>query len=204
MNDPLQNYPPSEWCAAQKERIDFPKLRTAPLHQLAPAYLASCLSGRKEIMNVFRMMLHGKQTFLGFMLALNGRLNRKTALPPKEKERLILFVTCKLGCTYEYTYHYRRARAAGNSAEEAKRASTGEKNGADERERLAYAAAEALLKTRTLPEDLLAAMKKCYSDREIFELIEIVGSYDMVAMIDNALEIPIEDGMWLTEGDLKT
>lgn len=202
MNKAIQNYPASEWCAAEQARIALPKLRSAALWNLIPAHAASRISGCHGVMNVFRMMLHGKATFLGFMLALNGRMSRKTALPAKEKERLILFVTCRLGCTYEYTYHYRRARAVGLSAEEARRVSEGK--GIDERERLAYAAAVSLLDTRDLPENLLAEMKKFYTDREIFELIEIVGSYDMVAMIDNALEVPLEDGMWLKEGELTT
>lgn len=195
-------YPSAPWCPAERENIPLPPLRGTAPWKLLMAAVASRISGYGGIMNVFRMMLYGKTTFTGFMLSLNGRMSASTALSAVEKESLILYVTTRLGCIYEYTYHYRRARKAGLNAKAAENAALGIADD-DRRAQCAYLAADSLLETRNIPDGLMQELKANYTPAQIYELIEIVGCYDMVAMIDNALEVPLEDGMQLTEEETR-
>ena len=62
----------------------------------------------------------------------------------------------------------------------------------DARERAALTYADAMTRDIAVPDDVFAAVKRHFNDRQIVELTVLIGSYNMNARVLRALELDLE------------
>lgn len=133
---------------------------------------------RTQAPALFLTLGRHRRLFRGW-LRFAGRLMPGGILARRETELVILRVAESRVCAYEFEHHARLARRLGVNAEEV-----------TTRERVMLAAADQLLADRDLDDANWAALGKHLSEREIIELIMLVGHYDMLATAIAALRIP--------------
>jgi len=112
------------------------------------------------------------------------------ALPRTHTELLILRTAYRCDCPYEWRHHERLAHQAGLTAQEiaaVRESPPSQPSRADHR--LLLAAADELLATRRLSDQLWTALRATYDDAQLIELCMLVGHYQMLAMTINALRI---------------
>lgn len=124
---------------------------------------------------------------LGTMLLTNG------TLPARERELAILRSAHNGGCTYEWTHHVSIARHAGLTDEEI----TALENGLDEyawapADRAIVAAADELHFSGTLGDAGWYALADRFGERELIELVMLIGHYQMLAYALNAFGVQLE------------
>ena len=117
-----------------------------------------------------------RRLFRGW-LRFAGRLMPGGLLKRRETELVILRVAGTRGCAYELEHHTRLARRLG--IDEARTA----------RERVLLEATDELLAERDIGEETWGALAEQLGEREIIELIMLVGHYDMLATAIAALRI---------------
>ncbi len=127
-------------------------------------------------------------------LRLGAALLTKTELSPAHRELAILRLAAVTGARYCRTQHDALAPAAGLSASEIAAAEEPELEAGEwgEPELLLLRFVDELLADDGASAASVAALGEHFSEREIVELILIVGRWRMIAMLVNALDIEPE------------
>ena len=115
----------------------------------------------------------------------------------RERELLILRVSHRCDCDYEWRIHVAGFAGAAGLAEADRHATlqpTAEVP-LSSRERLMLAAADELVDARKLTPATSAALRHSLVPAEIVELIALVGRYVWVSMIANTAALPRESGV---------
>lgn len=139
--------------------------------------------------NVFTTLARHRRLFrrwLFYSAALmpGGRLRRR------DSELLILRVAHVAECGYEWHHHERLGALAGLSADEIARVRQGpDAAGWTPRQALLLRAADELLSTRTMSDEVFRALSAELADVEIIELCLLVGHYVALAGTLNALGV---------------
>jgi AhpD family alkylhydroperoxidase len=130
---------------------------------------------------IFTTLGRGRGLFWGW-LHFAGKLMPGGKLPRRETELVILRVACLRSCAYEFEHHVRLGRRAGVTADDVERVRVGSAaEGWTDQERLLLRAAEELITTKDLGDDLWRALAAAYDERTLIELLLLVGHYDMLA-----------------------
>lgn len=129
---------------------------------------------------IFTTLGRGKGLFWGW-LHFAGRLMPGGVLPRRETELVILRVAHLRGCDYEFSHHVRLGKRAGVTADDVRRLQEPQLAGWTPREEVLLASADALVKSKDLDDDQWAAARALLSEREVLELLQLVGHYDMLA-----------------------
>jgi AhpD family alkylhydroperoxidase len=139
--------------------------------------------------NLFLTLGRHRRLFHGW-LRFAGRLMPGGSLPRRETELVILRVAHLLGCVYEFDHHVRLGRRAGVTSVDVDRVvgSTGD-DGWSERESSILSAVDALLAREDLDDDEWQRASAHLGDRELIELVLLVGHYRMLATAIAALRI---------------
>ncbi len=118
----------------------------------------------------------------------------ESALPEADREIVIMAVAREAGARYAWARHEVRAREAGVRPEaiEVLRAN-GPAESLAPRERLLVEIARLLLRKRTLDDDLFARGRAELGERQLVELVTLVGHYGLVGLVLNSFEIPPPD-----------
>jgi AhpD family alkylhydroperoxidase len=126
------------------------------------------------------------KSWIGFgtMLLAGG------TLPARDRELAILRTAHNNGCAYEWAHHVRFAREAGLDEAQiaALAAGLGEHPWAPA-DRAVVAAADELHATGTLSEPGWQALSERFGERELIELMILIGHYAMLAYALNALKV---------------
>jgi AhpD family alkylhydroperoxidase len=139
--------------------------------------------------NLFLTIGRHRRLFRGW-LSFAGRLMPGGRLPRRETELAILRVARLRGCEYEHQHHLRLARRAGVSPAEVERiGDTTSAFGWSAREQAIVSATDALVGDRDLDDSEWAALRSHLDDTEVIELCFLVGHYDMLATVIQALRI---------------
>jgi len=93
---------------------------------------------------------------------------------------------------YEFQAHLPFARAERVSEAQVEALRTGELGLFEERERAALAYAEAMTRTIRVPDDVFAAVRRHFAEREMVELTATVGAYNLVSRFLEALQVDHE------------
>ncbi|MBL7488363.1 carboxymuconolactone decarboxylase family protein [Frankia sp. AgB1.9] len=123
----------------------------------------------------------------GPWLAFSGRLLEDGALRPRDRELLILRVGVRTRSRYLWAEHVRLGREAG--LDEAELAALGvgaEADGWSGRDRDLLVAVDQLVDQHVLDDVLWARLAGELDERELLELIFVVGSYVCLAMVLNS------------------
>ncbi len=124
--------------------------------------------------------LHRK-LFRGW-LRYAGRLMPGGLLPRRETELVILRVAHLRGCAYEFDHHVTLGARAGVTAADVERVVEGPTAiGWSDRERAVLTAVDALHHDRDLDDRTWRALSAQLQEREIIELVMLVGHYEMLA-----------------------
>jgi alkylhydroperoxidase family enzyme len=148
---------------------------------------------RGGLLNVYKLLLHSPalaQTWFDH----NGAVRWKTQLTGRLREILIIRIAHLNGVDYVLAQHVPElAVAEGLSIAECEALADWRASGLfDARERAALDYAEAMTLTTSVSDDVFAALRRHFSDREIVELSVLIGTYIMHNRVMKALAIDLE------------
>ena len=124
--------------------------------------------------------------------ALGDYFRGDAELPPADIELAILATVREAGARYAWARHEVRAREVGTRTE-AIEALRGNRplDSLSPHERLVVKIARSLLRTRALDDALYARAREELGERQLVELVTLVGHYSLVGFVLNAFEIPL-------------
>lgn len=169
-------------------RISYPDLDRPEIAPLAARIKAE--RGGK-LLNLYRMLLHSPpvaEGWLGFLTAIRQKCN----LPARVRELVIMRIAVLNAAEYEFQAHLPFAREERVSEAQVEALRTGSLGLFDERERAALAYAEAMTRTIRVPDDVFAAVRRHFAEREMVELTATIGAYNLVSRFLEALQVDHE------------
>jgi alkylhydroperoxidase family enzyme len=171
----------------------IPLIEEADHPELAEAIGRIKAGRRGGLLNVYKLLLHSPavaQTWFEH----NNAVRWKTQLSGRLREIVIIRVANLNGIDYVLAQHVPGlALAEGLTVTECDALKDWRRTDLfDERERAALAYADAMTLTTSVPDDVFAALRQHYSDREIVELSVLIGTYIMHNRVMKALAIDLE------------
>jgi alkylhydroperoxidase family enzyme len=166
-------------------RLPYPDIDRPDIAPLAARIKAE--RGGK-MLNLYRMLLHSPPVAEGWLAFLTA-IRQKLALAPRVRELVIMRVAVLNAAEYEFKAHLPFARAEGLSDAQLEALRTGRHEFFDERERAALAYAEAMTRTIRVPDEVFAAVRRHFDERETVELTATVGAYNLVSRFLEAVEL---------------
>ena len=129
-------------------------------------------------------------------LHYNGKLLQDAALEPRLRELLILRVAWKSRSRYEWVQHARMGQEAGLTYAQVEAVT----RGADDAvwtpfERLLLAATDQLLDVQRIDDATWSALQEEVDDRQLLEILFIVGSYLCLALVFNSVGLELDADM---------
>ena len=156
------------------------------------AWAISQVSGRvtgTTAPNLFLTLGRHRGLFRGW-LHFAGRLMPGGKLPRRETELVILRVAHRRSCAYEFDHHVHLARRAGVTAADVERITADvPPPGQSAREDAILAAVEALHARQDLDDAEWDELARHLDEREIIELVFLVGHYEMLATSIRTLRV---------------
>jgi AhpD family alkylhydroperoxidase len=147
------------------------------------------VSGTTRAPNLFLTLGRHRPLFRGW-LRFAGRLMPGGKLPRRETELVIIRVAVLRDCAYELDHHIHLARRAGVT--EADVARLRDRPRADEwsaREKAILDAVDALHDRQDIDDPEWVELRRHLDEREVIELVLLVGHYEMLATAIAALRI---------------
>lgn len=117
---------------------------------------------------------------------------RGTALPPRERELLILRTTRLCGSEYEFAQHAMVAETVGISKNEISRIMDQDENGWNASESVLLRVADELYSSTFISGPTWDALAGYYNEEQIIDTIMIVGQYILLSLFTNALGVPLD------------
>jgi AhpD family alkylhydroperoxidase len=140
------------------------------------------------------MLAHSPALAEGFMRVAKAQFT-EIELPPRRRELLILTVAHSSDCEYEYRQHVAASRAAGVEDEVREAIWDGSLEPAtladDDRALLAFVGA--ILASPRVSDAVLEAARAHLSDREVVEVLHLVGWYWALGRLCTVLDLEIEE-----------
>lgn len=151
------------------------------------------LAGRE--FGVFSTLVRNPDLFADF-LVFAGRLLRRSGLPPRDREILILRTARRCGAAYEWAHHAVIGRKAGLSDADIADIAAVDGNGARDAEGTStlLRAVDQLVTSHRLDDATWAELTDQYDEQQVIEICLLVGNYAMIAGALNSLGVQIEDG----------
>jgi 4-carboxymuconolactone decarboxylase len=126
--------------------------------------------------------------------ALEDYFRFNAALPPVDRELVIMATAREMGAHYPWARHEARGREVGTRTEaiEAVRAN-GALDPLTPRERLLVEIVRALLRTRALPADLYNRAVTELGRQQLIETVGLIGHYSLIGLTVNAFDVAPPD-----------
>ena len=169
-------------------RISYPDLDRPEIAPLAARIKAE--RGGK-LLNLYRMLLHSPPVAEGWLAFLTA-IRQKCNLPARVRELVIMRIAVLNAAEYEFQAHLPFAREERVSEAQVEALRTGDLGRFDERERASLAYAEAMTHTIRVPDDVFAAVRRHFAEREMVELTATIGAYNLVSRFLEALQVDHE------------
>lgn len=158
--------------------------------------------GGGKILNIFRTLAHAPMALTAFLGWGNYILSKRNALPPRDRELVILRTGYNCRSGYEWTQHKRIGLDCGLTADEIARIKAGpDASGWSELDVAMLRATDELTSDHFVTDASWAALAPL-GDKGRMDLVMTVGQYTQVSMILNSFGIQVEDG-WDVDPDLK-
>lgn len=181
--------------------------------RIAPVPLEGCTAEQREIvepmlargpvLNIFRTLLTHPAAAKAFLVWGGYILSRKTSLPPREREIVILRTgfLCRSG--YEWTQHVPIGRRAGLTDDEIARIKLGaDAPGWSAADAALLRAADDLHREQFITEPVWAELSRHFEERQRMDLVFTVGQYTQVSMLLNSFGVQLDEGQ-LLDPDLR-
>jgi alkylhydroperoxidase family enzyme len=125
-----------------------------------------------------------------------GYILRDSALPPRDRELLILRIGYLNQAEYEWGHHSRLAKQVGISDEEILRVMDGpETAGWSSFERALLRAADELHKSATITDRTWAYLDARYDEKQLMDVVFTVGQYNLVSWALRSFRVPMDEGL---------
>jgi 4-carboxymuconolactone decarboxylase len=142
-----------------------------------------------ELRPLDTMLLHSPPVANGWN-ELMGAIRRDTTVPADLRELVILRIAVLNAAPYEWDSHQEPARLAGlDDAHLAAVRVADPGVPLSARQLLVIAVTDIMTREARLPEPLFAELREHFDDRQVFELLATVASYNMVSRLVAALDI---------------
>jgi alkylhydroperoxidase family enzyme len=149
---------------------------------------------RQEITEMLATMIRHPELY-GRHIDLAKVLLSRGALPARARELAILRVGWLLQAPYEWGEHVTIAKRVGLGAEEIERVIRGSgAAGWSERDRAILRAVEELLGDAMISDETWTVLAREFDDKQLIELVILVGQYQTVAYYQNALRLRLREG----------
>jgi 4-carboxymuconolactone decarboxylase len=148
---------------------------------------------RTGVRGPFGVLMH-VPALAGRVAALEDYFRFDAALPPIDRELVIMATAREMGARYPWARHEARGREVGTRTEaiEAVRANnTLEQLTA--RERLLVEIVRSLLRTHTLPDALYTQVLAELGRRQLIETVALIGHYSLIGLTVNAFDVAPPD-----------
>jgi alkylhydroperoxidase family enzyme len=144
-----------------------------------------------KILNLYRMLLHSPPVAEGWLTFLTA-IRQNSGLAARVRELVIMRVAVLNAAEYEFRAHLPFAQREGVSEAQVEALRTGDMTHFAGPERAALAYADAVTRSIRVADDVFAAVRRHFDDREIVELTATVGAYNLVSRFLEALAIDHE------------
>jgi 4-carboxymuconolactone decarboxylase len=127
--------------------------------------------------------------------ALEDYFRFNAALPPEDRELVILATARETGARYPWTRHEARGREVGTRTQaiEIVRAN-GSLDGLTPRERLLVETVRALLRERRMSDELFARALAELGRQQLIETVALTGHYSLVGLVVNGFDVAAPQG----------
>jgi alkylhydroperoxidase family enzyme len=180
--------------------------------RVAPVALDACTEEQREIvapmlargkvLNIFRTMLNHPVAAKAFLVWGGYILSKKSSLPPREREIVILRIgyLCKSG--YEWTQHHRIGLREGLTADEIERIKRGAAAGWSPADAALIKAADELHADQFVTDPTWAELSAHFTPKQCMDAVFTAGQYTQVSMFLNTFGVQLDEGQTL-DPDLK-
>ncbi|HTO48921.1 MAG TPA: carboxymuconolactone decarboxylase family protein [Burkholderiales bacterium] len=141
-----------------------------------------------KLLNLYRMLLQSPPVAEGWLAFLTA-IRQQSGLAARVRELVIMRVAVLNAAEYEFQAHLPFVQEEGVTEAQIAGLRAGDTALFDERERAALAYADAMTRAIRVPDDVFAAVRRHFDDREIVELTATVGAYNLVSRFLEALRI---------------
>lgn len=154
-------------------------------------------STRGPPLNIFRTLARAPKALMRFNEWGGYVLSRRNALPPREREILILRVgyLCRSG--YEFTQHTRIGLAEGLTRDEIGRIKAGAEAGWSSADAALIRAADELVQNHFISDSTWAELARLFDRKQCMDVVFTVGQYTQVSMFLNTFGVQLEPGQEL-------
>jgi 4-carboxymuconolactone decarboxylase len=149
------------------------------------------LVGKWSSMNFASVIVNSPELYK-VLVPLIAKLIPGSALPPRDREILVLRTLGLCEETYEAHHHVMIARNAGMSDDEIEAARTGN-TALPPSDQALMRAAEELHANQHVSDGTWRALAQRYSPEELMEVVALVGGYTLMAMVTKSYGIQPED-----------
>lgn len=148
---------------------------------------------RQAHLNIFSMWAHSAST-VGLIMKLGAAQFADLELPRAIREMVTLLVATDNAAAYEWGQHVSLSKAAGVSDEQRLALARGDVNAPcfSPVEGAALRLARAVLTGAQVADPIFDAARKCLSDRQLVELVGVVGYYWMLGRIATVFDVELD------------
>jgi alkylhydroperoxidase family enzyme len=148
------------------------------------------IAGEHAKFNIARVMVQHPALYRTY-IPFAEQLMRRSNLPPRDREILVLRTLALCGEAYEAPHHALIARHIGMTDAEIEAAKTGGE-GLPAFERALVSAVEELVRDHSVGEQNWQTLAQRYSRLQLMEAVFLVGAYTMSSMATNSFGVQIE------------
>lgn len=174
----------------------IPPLTDAALTPAQREALAPLTTPGRPVLNIFRTLAHAPEALTAFLAWGSYILSKKNALPPRERELVILRIGFLCGSGYEWTQHVEIGLRAGLTQAdiESIKSNDAEWSPADA---ALIAACDELHERQCISDATWAALKAHFTDKQCMDLVFTAGQYTQVSMMLNTFGVQLDEGQTL-------
>ncbi|MGS0892355.1 carboxymuconolactone decarboxylase family protein [Burkholderia stagnalis] len=169
-------------------RIPYPDLDAGEIAPLVGRIVAE----RGRMLNLYSMLLHSPSVCEGWLSFLTA-IRQRSSLSARVRELVIMRIAVVNSADYEFQQHRPIALSVGVSDAQIEALRTGGFDAFASGERAALAYCDAMTKSVRVPDDVFAAVRGHFGERELVELTATVGAYNLVSRFLEALQVDHDD-----------
>lgn len=187
-NDALQ--PEAGWAVPAGSRLPVPPPKQRGVLFRALSGASRCF-GRPQLPNVFPVMNINGRIFWAWLF-FASRLMPFGRLPATTREKIILRVAWNCRSRYEWAQHLQLAQKVGVADADILQLTQPVERIAEPYLAALMAACDSLCAKEAITDEVWAALAQAHSEKELVEILVLVGHYEMVAGVLINANVPLE------------
>jgi 4-carboxymuconolactone decarboxylase len=178
-------------------RLTTPRIAPVPQERWDDAQRQALepFAQRNQLFNLYTTLGHNPDALSAF-LAWGSYVLRRSSLPARERELVILRVGYLCQAGYEWAQHSRLGRQAGLSDAELERIKVGPDSAEwNFQDRILLTATDELHRDYFISNDTWHSLSDVLNEQQRMDLVFVVGHYTQVCMILNTFGIQLDGGL---------